>query len=298
MPKTGIAYAVVSPNSPADYTTVQAAIDALEKSIFVKAGKTVAGWNQNVDAVEVHTGPGVTVSSGINVTGANCGIILGPGTTVSGEIDSTTGAEFFLEAMNGCTLGLIDIGTARSYFNGGGWGTVAASDSAQDNVRVNASDCILENFAVDRGDVAGGYAAVSFIGGTNPRGAVRLAKVDNEDDFAIYVWANEADVLILGCITLSVGLTYTLDNNAVRTRTIGNSVVPAGTSGLNARSTAADGVYVGNVTTAPPVNRDCVLLAGSNHVVVGNRNLGFTGTGVAINDGSTNSTTAANDNTA
>src|SRR3990167_8193979 len=125
---TGIAFAVVAATG-GHYATVQAAEDAGELSIYVRAGQSVAGWNQNSAGVEVELGPGVTVTSGINITGNNCSLIGGPGCTIQGEIDVTTGVEAFIEFMNGGTITNVDFNTARSYFNGGGWGTTLSGGS-------------------------------------------------------------------------------------------------------------------------------------------------------------------------
>ena len=286
--KTGIAFAVVTATG-GHYATVQAAEDAGELSIHVRAGQSVAGWNQNSAGVEVELGPGVTVTSGINISGNNCSLIGGPGCTIQGEIDVTTGVEAFIEFMNGGTLQNIDINTARCYVNGGGWGTVAEGNTNNQNAidgDGSATSFICENLgAFTTVGQAADKGPVNLVGASS---ILRLCKVTATDSFGDIVLRG-ANSCGIGCISLTASVTFGVAlSNAAGIKLIG-SYSAAATYGayLEVDAVGQDMVVVGNV-----LNGNVFIDAMLNSIVVGNR------IDTTITDNGTNSTTAANDLTA
>jgi len=279
---TGITFAVVGSNG--HYSDVDAAIDAGEKSIFVKAGTSLTGWTHDVADVEVEVGPGCTITSGINISGNNDSVIFGAGCTVQGQIDVTTGVEACIEFMNGCTLQEIDINTARCYINGGGWGTIADGDTNNATaITIDGSDVIVENIAANTtSGGAGGASAVAY-SGSEDRINIRLVKVIDSDATGFLGAVGSVDDLVLGCIVVTAdGHAY---NRGTRLRLI--SCLSLGSEANAIRwNGGGDCIMIGNVIKDGAVRLDA---GNDNIVLVGNRidttitNLGTSNT-VAAND--------------
>ncbi len=262
-------YAIVAA-SGGDYTTVQDAHDANEVSIWVNAGFSGTGFTLSNNATEVQTGPGVTFSSGINITGNNCSFIGGPGCTVSGEIDVTTGVEAFIEFQNGGTLQNIDINTARCYVNGGGWGTQPTL-GAFGSIDFLGADCLIENIAP---------ASLASISG-GARGVLRLIKLNTYH----YIHSSGHDQLLIGWYSAG---DFVRPEGTLRVRLIGNYCVDDIYQTTPHASGSSDWVFCGNVIQG---TGDTFPSGYNNNVFVGNRIDG------AITDTGATSTIAANDET-
>jgi hypothetical protein len=291
MALSGITFAVVGTGG--HYADVDLAIADGEKSVYIKAGTSLAGWSHNVAAVEVETGPGVTITSGVNVTANNGSLILGPGSALQGELDVTTGVEFFFECLNGCALQNLDINTARCYINGGGWGTKHIGNAGID--LVSAADCIFENimfsgsasgnphtqpsslahrsvFRLILGDVTGSSSNRSVIGdvSTTPNDCLIMGFATSDanagiGDSAIHFTAFPRARII--------------GNHCAITRVTSKDTV----NGLE--SGGDDSVAIGNVVQDGFLS----LLTASNGIAVGNR------IDTTLTDSGTNNTTAGND---
>jgi hypothetical protein len=273
-------YAIVAA-SGGDYTTVQAAHDAAEVAIWVKAGFSGTGFNLSNAGTEVMTGPGVTFTSGINITGNNCSIVGGPGCTVQGEIDVTTGVEAFIEFQNGGVLAGIDINTSNGYVNGGGWGTVSTV-----SVTLGGSGGIAENIA--------GSAMTFLLDASGSKCVMRLAKSVASNLPTGDISSSTTDSLVLGCVwesTVAVSV-YCITVNADRGRIIGNYGNHLGTHGsfYCLRADNADHYVVAANVFARSTGGLMNMSSSDNFVIVGNRLDG--GGGITV---SAASTYAAND---
>jgi len=292
MVSTALEYwdAIVNNNDgQAEYQTIQAAIDANERTIWVKSG-TYAGFTQDQASSKIFIEPGSTISSDCNFTGANCSFVVGAGTTISGEIDVTTGTGAYIRFENGCSVSGMEFNTARCYVNGGGWGTLSDGGIAAHGLRSNAADCIYENIALETA-AGGGQSFFSFIAtGSAPRNIISKIKVVASDSAGIGFSSGADDVLVMGCAVLAADGDGT--QGGARTRIIGNYVDAPGDDGIVMGGAGDDSVIVGNVVKDPGGDSVEITANAENCVVVGNRLDG------AVNDLSGTSTVSNNDETA
>jgi len=128
--------------------SVDAAIGASVSTIWVKSGSVTETIAVDVDNTKIFFEPGFELTGGINITGNNCSLIFGANCSVSAEIDVTTGTGAFIKCENGCSLGNIDVNTARCYVNGGGWGTLFDGGTTGTAIDFSDDDCLVENGSV------------------------------------------------------------------------------------------------------------------------------------------------------
>jgi len=267
------------------YTTVDGAIDNPEISIYVKAGSSIGGWSQDQAGVEVELGPGCTVTSDINITGANNSLIIGSGCDIQAQIDVTTGVEAFIEGHNGVNIDGIDINTALCYVNGGGWGTISDGGTSIAAYDSDSADNIIENIALKTTTGSTGEAACDISNTAAHRNILRLIKIIDSEEDGISLIDGADSCLLIGNTIIDADAVGIL-NNAVQTRILGNNMLAAITGdNLESGATGDNSIISGNV-----VDGVLELIAnGDSQIVVGNR------IDTTLTDGSTNSTVAAND---
>lgn len=274
-------------DASAEYQTIQAAIDANERTIWVKNG-TYVGFTQDQSQSKIYIEPGSTISSACNFTGTNCSFVVGAGSTISGEIDITTGTGCFIKAENGCSFANVNLNSARNYINGGGWGTLVDGGSSSNGLGLAGDDSIAENIASQ--STGGGFDGCISSG---CRGIMSKIKIVNGDDDGIQLNTAAMDNLLIGCSILAFG-DDGINGFGARARIIGNSIsggTEAADNGIALQSTGDDSICIGNIiqmthASAAPIRIDA---AGENCIAVGNRLDG------AVTDNSGTSTVGNND---
>lgn len=277
-------------DSGGDYTTIQAADDALDAgdfSLLVRTG-TYAGWTTSTDDAYIVLAPGTVITSAIELSGDNVTLIVGPGCDIQALV-TLSGVGCHMICQNACDLDGVLMSGNFGYLNGGGWDTLSNGAAAVDGVKITGADCIVENIAVQT--TAGGGNTLDGVSAEGARGTVRKVKVVDSDNIGI-VAITGSDTLVEECIVLGADL-YGISAQVARTRMTGNYVIATGNDCLRANSNGDNSVFVGNIAQDPAAGAPIQLEAGAdNCVVVGNRTDG------AIADASTGSTVADNDSTA
>ena len=278
--------AIVDAARQGNYTTIQAADDALDGGaymIYVKSG-SYTGFTVSTANVLIICEPGTVITSAIILSGAGVCLVLGAGSDVQALV-TLSGVGNSLICENGVDLDGVLCSGASSYVNGGGGGTLSDGGIAVPGVDLGAADCILEDIAVQTTTGGGtGTDGVASTGGD--RSILVNVKVEDSDDRGLVL--SGPDILALECQVLGADIENILVS-AQRCRVIGNKGFEAGGRGFFLNDTSDNSLIVGNIIQDQSGDSIEIATIAENCVVVGNRVDG------AIDDNSSTSTVAQND---
>lgn len=280
--------AVVDVNGEGEYTTLQAADDALDGgpySVYVKGGTYAAGLTVSTNDVLWVFGPGVIIQEWCTLSGDNVGWLCGPGFDLQAGL-TLSGDRGYVQAMNDADFDSVSFTGWGGSFDGGGHGTLV-NGGTNSGFQGTGWDIVIRNTAAQ--STAGGGNNVDGILAQGARWHIRDVLIVDSDRFGIATVG--ADVDIQGCTILGAD-TAGIQVSGARGRVIGNHVSGAGADGINCSAAADDSVVSNNRIQDQTGDSIELTAAGDDVVVSGNRCDG------AINDGSTGSTLTGNDTSA
>ena len=263
--------AVVDAGGGADYTTLQAAEDALDGgnySVWVKGGTYTAGLTADSNGNAWYFEPGTDVDAAMTFSGDNIYVNFMNNCNLDALL-TLSGDNICVEVENGLTGDGLVMSGAAGYFDGGGWGSLMDGGATIAPLTVPGSDCIIKNGAFQ--NTSAGGSADSAIDITGDRNQFIYLKIVDADDRGIHSVAGADDCLFLGCYIVDA------DSNAMfidgfRSRIIGNYIAGAGgTEAIRMRPSADNSVCAANIIMAGATTSIDLNAGTENCVVVANR---------------------------
>ena len=281
---------VVDVGGGGNWTTIAAGETALGDAgtytMLVKSGTYAAGFTASTNGARIVVEPGTVIEAAITLSGTNVTLVLGAGCDVQGAI-TLSGVGCSLLCENGCDIDGIVMSGNFGYVNGGGWETISNGGTARFGVGPTATDCIVENIAIQT--TTGGDETYDAFYTTGARTVIRNCKIIDSDDNGISIVAADCAVegnLILGADDSGIAIF------SARARVVGNHTIGAGGIGIKIAGGGDNSVVTGNIVQDQGGDSIEINGAGENCVVVANVLDG------AVDDQSGTSTVASNDETA
>jgi hypothetical protein len=287
--------AVVGSGERSDYSTLQAADDALGTgpyTLWVKQATYAAGLVVASNDVYIFVEPGTTISAAITLSGDNITLVLGAGCDIDGIL-TMSGANVSVICQNGVDLDRTILSGNNGFLDGGGWDTIALT-TTDEAIQVTANDCIVQNIAAHTATGGSASDAVEVASAGPLRNTVKNVKVIDSDSRGIHFRGN--DGLLQGCLILGAD-TQGIRVDGTLNQIIGNQMRDTANDGIQVTASGDGTVIIGNIIQDHGAQGIDLHGDAENCVVDGNK-VDDLGTSNGIVDNSGTSTVGDNDETA
>jgi hypothetical protein len=287
--------AIVGTSGRVDYTTLQAADDALDAaaySLFVKQGTYAAGLTVSTNNVYIFVEPGTVIEAAITLSGDNVTLVLGAGCDVQGKI-TLSGVNCSLLCQNGCDIDGVLLSGNLGFYDGGGLDTITIVTSGI-ALEIQGDDCIAKNSSAHTDPAGSASDAVATSAGGPVRATFKNIKVIDSKARGFHVRA--ANSLVEGCTVLGADEDG-MRADAVQIRFVNNFITTVAGDGINIAASGDGAVMTANIIKDHGAQGIDIHVNAEDCVVVGNK-VDDLGTGNGVVDNSCTSTVASNEETA